>query len=729
MIVLIEEYGYAVESLKKARPGLEKIQLESNGIVTFDQVGYYLSSEIHDCIFILPKVILWSRDKNDNPFKDEYGKEIDLVLGKYTPEEFILPDKIKELSGGKKELTKDENRFVYEFSTWIYRALSVYKRANPKNGIIFEKHTQHVAKVGRRRKSETLLDVLLSIQDFAKENRDFVFFTVKNRHSGMNKINWGRTVSKSAAIASGDEVFYLNPVNKKRQINFDEELLVIFFSILNYMKEKYGFSVQVDLGYELITGTKFDAYVEKGIGKRRLLKIKYKYFSDKALKLWDLCYAFFESEHKIYLNGDHEEYLLAKKFDRVFEAMIDELVGDRKDTIPESLTAQDDGKLVDHMYLYQELMENREIKHDAFYIGDSKYYKYRTPMGKEAVYKQFTYAKNVIQWHLNLFLSPSNDEERQKYRDTIEGYRDEVTEGYDITPNFFISAMMSDDLRGGFKDEDVKAKLDKSGNPTYYVSRQYENRLFDRDTLIVAHYNVNFLFLISLYAKDNAFQKASWKSRVRKQFRREIQKLLTDNFEFYAMTPKKRGIEKEFLAGDFKRALGKVYKPFGKSGNGREYYSLALEKSDKDKKNPNAEVKDAEVKEWLEQAFYVEKCELGTNPEQVLAGKAVQTGGTFGMASAIQFVVAEKGSIDDAIAASPEGYCPCPAGKCDNPELIRVIVLPHAKSADMFTVKPGTIYQKIPSGQIAEFLGPAYAKVELPKDNAYYVWQVERVNA
>ena len=42
-------------------------------------------------------------------------------------------------------------------------------------------------------------------------------------------------------------------------------------------------------------------------------------------------------------------------------------------------------------------MENRDLKHEIFYIGDSKYYKYRTPMGKEAVYKQFTYAKNVIQ--------------------------------------------------------------------------------------------------------------------------------------------------------------------------------------------------------------------------------------------------------------------------------------------------------------------------------------------
>ena len=725
MIVLIEEYGYSVESLKKAHPGLEKIQLESNGIVTFDQVGYYLSSEIHDCIFILPKVVLWSRDKDDKPFKDANGKDIDLVLGKYTPEEFILPDKIKELSGGEKELTKDENRFVYEFSTWLYRALSVYKRANPQNGIIFEKHTQHVAKVGRRRKSETLLDVLLSIQDFAKENRDFFFFTVKNRHSGMNKINWGRTVAKSAAIASGDEVFYLNPVNKKRQINFDEELLVIFFSILSYMKEKYGFTVQVDLGYELITGTKFDAYVEKGIGKRRLLKIKYKYFSDKALKLWDLCYAFFESEHKIYLNGDHEEYLLAKKFDRVFEAMIDDLIGDRKDTIPKSLTTQDDGKLVDHMYLYQELIENREIKRDAFYIGDSKYYKYRTPMGKEAVYKQFTYAKNVIQWHLNLFLNPANDVERQKYKDTIEGYRDEVTEGYDVTPNFFISAMMSDDLRGGFRDEDVKAKVGKDGKPISYVSRQYENRLFDRDTLIVAHYDVNFLFLISLYAKDNAFQKASWKERVRRQFRTEIQKLLSEKYEFFVMTPRMIGQERGFLKSDFQKALGRTYKPFG-DVNERPYYSYAQEIDDPLRDN-------AEVKAWLEKCFVLKKCKLGKDPVAELSsevaglGNARTSESAFAAASLDQTVYVLS-SVENLGEMDGSTFCVAAAEDVQKPERIQWIMLrAEGHPFAVYKVKQSGYIRLDAPEKILAFEGAFEDSFIFDNDKTYCLWEIDKV--
>ncbi len=609
MRVLIEQYAYAVESLE---PGLRKIGLESNGKIALDEVGYYLNSDIKDCVFILPKVILWlEKDAQGNVVKDENGVPVEKVLGKYSPEEFIRPDRLN--------LSAEERGFIYGFSTWIYRALCVYNQTNPKNGIVYERHTPHVSQTGKRRKSETLLDILLSIQDFAKDNQDFFFFTVRNRHSGFNKINWSKTVSKTAAAWQDDSPVYMKLVNKRREIDFDEELLVIFFSILNHMKERYGFNVKIDLGYELITGGRFQSYIEKGMGKRRLLAIKYKYFSDRALRLWDLCYAFYDLNHGIYLSGDHEEYLLARSFDRVFEAMIDELIGDREKDLPASLTKQDDGKLVDHMYHYQELMENRDLKHDVFYIGDSKYYKYRTPMGKEAVYKQFTYAKNVIQWHLNLFLNSEDDSERQKYLDYVKGFRDEVTEGYDVTPNFFISAMMSEDLRGGFRDDEIKARKNKNGKPIVHVSRQYENRLFDRDTLLVAHYDVNFLFLISLYARDNAYQKASWKEKVRKQFRKEIQALLAEYFDFYAMTPKKAGIEQEFLASDFKRALGKVYKPFLKNKDGREYYSLALEKTDRDTKNPNAE-----VRKWLEQAFYVVQCELGENPEDKLKNVHVQ---------------------------------------------------------------------------------------------------------
>lgn len=50
--------------------------------------------------------------------------------------------------------------------------------------------------------------------------------------------------------------------------------------------------------------------------------------------------------------------------------------------------------------------------------------------------------------------------------------------------------------------------------PKDYARFLESDRLFDRDTLLVCHYDVNFLFVVSLYALNNKSKKASWKKKV-----------------------------------------------------------------------------------------------------------------------------------------------------------------------------------------------------------------------
>ena len=61
-----------------------------------------------------------------------------------------------------------------------------------------------------------------------------------------------------------------------------------------------------------------------------------------------------------------------------------------------------------------EAQTNREV----YYIGDSKYYKSGHPLTSESIYKQYTYARNVIQWNVNLFASDDSqfDEDEKKKR-------------------------------------------------------------------------------------------------------------------------------------------------------------------------------------------------------------------------------------------------------------------------------------------------------------------------
>ena len=574
MRLLIEEYQYNAPDVKASLSGLDVLE-NIDHLVSVNYVGYFYNPAIRDCVFILPKVLM---------------NQENLVFGRLKPEEIIDFDNANGVS-------PVERNFIYEFAVWIYRAITVFNKSKRGNDIVYHRQVTQMGG-NKRHKSQTFLDVLLSLVRFNRENQDFFMFTMKNLRSGLNKINWTRTIAHSAAIVQDGSPVYISPVNKKRQINFDEELLVIFFSTLNYISETYGFPVSITLGFELIRGKRFEQFLD-GQGKVRLRQIKYKYFSDKALQIWDLCYAFFDKAYQIRINAEQKEYLLVKNFNIVFEAIIDELIGDRN--IPVGLKEQYDGKRVDHMYSWQGLIENDEKP--IYYIGDSKYYKLGNDVGKESVYKQYTYARNVIQWNLDLFMDG-----KQKSSDV--NLRDDVTEGYNVIPNFFISAKMDSGLSYADRVDETERR-----HP-YFVSRQFENRLFDRDTLLVFHYDVNFLYVVSLYARDNAGQKVAWRNKVRDIFREKIQEILGKQYQFYAMRqhPGVDGVK--YIREHFKQLLGKVYTPFEDKG----IYSLALEDPSAVPKDRRCDVarENAEVLESLRESFYVEACELGRNPEEVL---------------------------------------------------------------------------------------------------------------
>ena len=607
MRILIEEYQYEYEDVYDVLKGLGVLQ-DVEGKVSLSYVGYYFNDDpdVNDCVFILPKVLL----------EGEFGKE--KVFGHIEPKDLINAEDCKEL-------TTEEHTFIYNLSVWIYRAITVFRDhefdrvedGKRQSSIVFYKQAPMMGHT-RKRRANTFLDVLLTLQEWNKRNESFVMFILKNLHSGYNKINWTRTISRSQAVIQESigstrrqDVSYLNPINKKRQINFDEELLVIYYSILQHMHDKYGFPVSINVNFPLIRGDKFARYIN-GYGKRRLKQIKYKYFSDKALELWELCYAFFDRPDNIMLNVDQREYLLVKSFHIVFEAIIDELIaGDQK--LPKELKDQPDGKRVDHLYQYKELTNN-DTDDNIYYIGDSKYYKRGNSLGKESVYKQFTYARNVIQWNIDLF----NDGKAEDRNGHVK-LRDDVTEGYNIIPNFFISANQNvlqpeDDIKLIDSDKEAGQRRQQ-----YYLSRQFENRLFDRDTFLLAHYDVNFLFVIALYGRNHQSSKVAWRNKVRKMFRKEIQQMLKDNFEFYAMTAHADVNADTYIKENFQTLLGKVYHPFeNREGSDQQYFSLALRKPEKER-NPEVSAKISNENEAvmfaLRQAFYIAKCPLGVDPK------------------------------------------------------------------------------------------------------------------
>lgn len=575
MLLFIEGYPYELDAIVKDGLSIREILKDVVSIpvkednYAFGYVGYCYSKAAKDVVFFLPKVVLTGEHNEEN------GD--DTILGA-TPQDIIDFNSDSVKSKFTEEGCKEYKEFLSTLSIWIYRVISVYKETHDSD-ILESKEYQGESR-GKKIKQNTLLDVIIALRDFNKNNQDYFTFIAKNIHSGVNKIQWQKTITSTTPTFLKGQPIYTDPINRKKMVNFDEELLVIFFSILNYIRAEHGFSFDINIHYQLISPDKIKrSYIAKNLGCRRLKQIKYKYFSDKALRIWDLCYAFFDREYKISINRQTDDFLLAKNFNIVFEAMIDTLIsGEDKQKLPKELTDQRDGKLVDHMFIGQGLIEQSNLPAElTYYIGDSKYYKRSkddtTVLGDKSIYKQYTYAKNVIQWNMNLFLDDNDDGEQPQLRDSL-------TEGYNPIPNFFISARIPNKKEGdkflSFED----AQLEPQANGIQF-NRQFENRLFDRDTLLLCHYDVNFLYIVSLYGLANKSKQAAWREYVRKEFRKKIQDTFNQLYTFRTIQPRDGMDCYRFLKENFSQLNGKLYR----SKANKNYLVLALMKCDDNSKS------------------------------------------------------------------------------------------------------------------------------------------------
>ena len=527
MIILFEEYQYKTEKLEQVLSA--RYFLPINSIYSkINYVGYYFNPLINDAIIIIPKV-----------FINEQG----LAFDEFEPESLVFPTSeiINKLSNTGKD------KIIFEISTWLYRAIQQFNKRHFYNSISENQFLNQVV-TNLEEKSSTEIDIILSLLKFYKENQALFTFISKSAHSQQNKINWHKTINKKQPIIQSNTPIYVDLATTRKKINYDEELLVLFYSTLNFIKGKYAFGFYPPQNYELIKGHQFENVLRKGC--RYLKSIKYRYYSDKMISLYNLLYAFFERSEKTQSKKQIEEVLLIKDFNIVFEDMIDDLIGDNK-LLPE-LKNHADGKQVDHIYKYKSLLVEDEI----YFVGDSKYYKPQNSVGKYSKAKQFTYAKNVIQYNIDLFKDNKLDQNLR--------YREKTTEGYNITPNFFISAFVNKDF------DFSKSYLDETGKPI--MQTHFENRLFDRDTLFVQSYNINFLFVLSSYLTNNSTLKTNFKKDTQKKFRQKLVSFINDKYHFYILEPN----DNSFIEKHFKLLNGKVYKP----SHLTEEVILALEKPD-----------------------------------------------------------------------------------------------------------------------------------------------------
>lgn len=576
MKILIEQYGYDKDRLSALLDPHYFTELR-DGKAKIPYVGYFLSHKIPDVVFILPKVFIID------------GK----ALGEYEPEEIIDFENLKP----------EHKANVFNLSVWIYRAIKLYFQRKEKLGEEAEIMQNVVSHQGPS--SETMIDIILSLLKFNKDHKNLFAYITRLKHSGLNKIHWQKTISQTQALIQNGTPIYLNPHTKHKGINFDEELIVLFYSVLNYLDREFKFNVRPAFGYELLKPETVQSMIDSGKGVRILRQNRRKYFTDEMVQLWNLLFTFFEQSQYVQSKENNDEQaMLVREFNLVFEDMIDSLIGDN--SLPNGLKEQKDGKIIDHIYRDSSLIEDKK---QIYFIGDSKYYKDDNDIGPNSIYKQFTYAKNVIQYNIDFF----NHKPEEFKRENLQ-YRDNTTEGYNITPNFFIRGHLQADQLNNYSDANLQLEPMGDGK-NYRLSYHFENRLFDRDTLILQTYNINFLFVLACYvqgAGDNT-------KKLRNTFRENIKRVLQAQYNFFAIKPKVQDQADQFLHDNFQQVLGKVFAPYDAHTN---CMALALDQT----------TDNAETLRLIDQYFYrkpIPKDQLDTAPDALFsAAEQTQLFGT-----------------------------------------------------------------------------------------------------
>ena len=562
MIFLFEEFAYEADYLKEVigYRGNSDFQSES-GFNTkavdtgakINGVGYCFFNG--NPVFVLPKVFLDCN--NTRAFGVTIAADGKDIFGK-----------------GGSPIKNVQRRFLSSLSTWLYSAIDKYRADSDMTGVRSPDHMEHSKFRGDARYA-TLLDVMSSMELFYKKNQNLFVFVAKNKHSGNNKINWQRTIAKKIPFIQGDSPIYMELVNKKKVFDLDDRLLVLYFSAMKFIQDEFGFEMPQSEYYVPLKKQEFARLMENERGLRELRRIKYKYFEDRLLKLYNIMEAFFRWGAK-YTNKNvkAKEYLIANSFNNVFEAMIDSLISDQDKEVAK-LKKNEDGKIIDHLYKEKSLIF-ADGSESIWHIGDSKYYKEENEVLGQSVAKQYTYAKNIVQDFFSPDFVDGNDECYSSGVHQGVRYRDSVTEGYSVTPNFFIRGFVPEYESDGQYDDPYFSKKGETKDPIKpgddmwgKRNRHFRNRLFDRDTLLLKVYNINFLYVLKTYTSKQSSLREDFKKKTRKRFREDFLGLLKSNYYFWAIyLPDWQNADyakrlEVFVNSHFRALVGRIFQPTG----------------------------------------------------------------------------------------------------------------------------------------------------------------------
>lgn len=321
---LIEPYFSIPNKDNAERQSMTNLPLHEDEIGKFSvkQVGYlFISNDKYSGpVFILPKDFL---------MQEEGNPKRRTVLGK----QGIIPEKVIDTEDPENILAQSDkyDYFLPELSLWLFRAIARYREDSHKEKDEAAENDIFYITPDEGTSNKDFLGTAVRLMDFLSDHRNlFTQISIIN-HSGNARTDWHKTI-RTQAFVQNNKPIYPHPCIKDKTINIDEELIVIYYSVLKFLKEKYHFPINIDfteVPYELKTTRDIQRYLDTGTGQKRLRDIKPKYYRDDLKALWSLLDSFFTFNTSKDNNKPLREVLVVSDFEKVFERMIDHIIACR----------------------------------------------------------------------------------------------------------------------------------------------------------------------------------------------------------------------------------------------------------------------------------------------------------------------------------------------------------------------------------------------------------------
>lgn len=463
MKILLEGSVISNELLKSCSIPENFLTRSKNSQYKCDYVGYIRESD-KEPIMIIPKIFSQS-------IIDEY------CLGKTEAREWISDYCIKQYLTLKKYFGK--------FKSYT---------GNLPESTIFSSEV-------------TYIDVALAVIDFYSKHKYLFVIDKQDRITkNPNNVKWNKMLNSMRYKIVNNTLIFEDFNSNLSKNSTDDFLLKLLNNEVFNISKLLNIKVNIEQDSTL-DRVEYAKFIKNPL--KNLKKLRKNYFRDDFVKLYKVLYSYYSVTGTNKTKGKCEFYL-TNSFQLVFESMVDGLLSDEE--LVKEYKYNRDGKIIDHIFGFTDFIFGRK----TIYIGDSKYYKDDTDI-KHQQWKQYTYARNVAS-----YVILKENELNKNIRSVIF---DKCFGGYNIIPNFFVSAEV-DEIP--YKKSKEIFWYNDLIEPNF--SCHFENRIFDRDTFHVIYFKVNLLVLINKYLYGwNKKEQGEIKVYIRDKFIDYFEK----NYSFY----------------------------------------------------------------------------------------------------------------------------------------------------------------------------------------------------